>query len=465
MKCPICIEPFIDAVRSPCFHIFCRRCITTWLETETTCPMCRGNPHPMIAMEWETFDSTLESSENFGNSEESGNSGNSVNGAPKIVDVRGLILQELATMMPSTEFKPGKSQAEENFKRAVEPIETRKANFLLQQQIKYEEFLLQQQRRYEEFLKQQEVYKQEHDKIIAHSMSCIHEQYQRELTAEAVITKQEEARLEHIRLISDTCKSLSVQRSEVLDQHFDLYHSKAQRLCYGFLDMTSEEPSQPWSPEIKPLAYIKNTNKLLVGDGNKLWIFGESDKKLHYFSVACGKTHLYIIRRKSYMICNFSLRLLETITIESIISGKGWVFQGMTDDGFPLISNTKRHGGQVDMIQGIGEIRKDIQYIVVPWNYMPMGGYAGLQFLCAYGDEYYRGTRFSGRTRLVITDSEGPSICQSTKDGKSLVWRDKIYKVSDHEVKNFRFLSGPMVGDVPTVLVKSESKLTTIFLD
>ncbi|CAF0872445.1 unnamed protein product [Rotaria sordida] len=42
LKCPICTDPFLDPVSTPCKHTFCRRCIVTWLELhKTSCPSCR----------------------------------------------------------------------------------------------------------------------------------------------------------------------------------------------------------------------------------------------------------------------------------------------------------------------------------------------------------------------------------------------------------------------------------------
>lgn len=41
--CPICRQPFIQPMKSPCLHVFCRQCITEWLSPgdHTTCPTCR----------------------------------------------------------------------------------------------------------------------------------------------------------------------------------------------------------------------------------------------------------------------------------------------------------------------------------------------------------------------------------------------------------------------------------------
>lgn len=39
--CSICYEPLLDAVKLACDHVYCRECITTWLEHKNTCPMDR----------------------------------------------------------------------------------------------------------------------------------------------------------------------------------------------------------------------------------------------------------------------------------------------------------------------------------------------------------------------------------------------------------------------------------------
>jgi hypothetical protein len=40
-ECSICLEPPSDAQRTPCGHIFCRTCITAWLDSHPTCPTDR----------------------------------------------------------------------------------------------------------------------------------------------------------------------------------------------------------------------------------------------------------------------------------------------------------------------------------------------------------------------------------------------------------------------------------------
>jgi hypothetical protein len=40
VKCAICDENLSD-VQTSCKHLFCEDCITTWLETKSSCPYCR----------------------------------------------------------------------------------------------------------------------------------------------------------------------------------------------------------------------------------------------------------------------------------------------------------------------------------------------------------------------------------------------------------------------------------------
>lgn len=42
-KCTICLDDCEVAVRMKCGHIFHEICIDTWLEENTTCPLCRIN--------------------------------------------------------------------------------------------------------------------------------------------------------------------------------------------------------------------------------------------------------------------------------------------------------------------------------------------------------------------------------------------------------------------------------------
>lgn len=42
--CPICLtEPMASPVKTPCNHVFCRECITQWLNqpSKASCAMCR----------------------------------------------------------------------------------------------------------------------------------------------------------------------------------------------------------------------------------------------------------------------------------------------------------------------------------------------------------------------------------------------------------------------------------------
>ena len=39
--CPICYDSFNNPLKLSCSHIFCEGCISTWLDRETNCPMCR----------------------------------------------------------------------------------------------------------------------------------------------------------------------------------------------------------------------------------------------------------------------------------------------------------------------------------------------------------------------------------------------------------------------------------------
>lgn len=39
--CPICDDAWEFAVRTSCGHLFCRKCIGTWLGYASTCPICR----------------------------------------------------------------------------------------------------------------------------------------------------------------------------------------------------------------------------------------------------------------------------------------------------------------------------------------------------------------------------------------------------------------------------------------
>ena len=40
-QCPICYQDYADSVKTPCDHIFCKKCISSWIKTNQTCPCCR----------------------------------------------------------------------------------------------------------------------------------------------------------------------------------------------------------------------------------------------------------------------------------------------------------------------------------------------------------------------------------------------------------------------------------------
>ncbi|ESN98613.1 hypothetical protein HELRODRAFT_67009 [Helobdella robusta] len=40
--CAVCHDAFVSPVQLPCGHIYCDECITSWLDRERTCPMCRS---------------------------------------------------------------------------------------------------------------------------------------------------------------------------------------------------------------------------------------------------------------------------------------------------------------------------------------------------------------------------------------------------------------------------------------
>jgi tetratricopeptide (TPR) repeat protein len=47
ISCPICTDILHKALETHCGHAFCELCIRKWLDTHTTCPMCKKNPHPV----------------------------------------------------------------------------------------------------------------------------------------------------------------------------------------------------------------------------------------------------------------------------------------------------------------------------------------------------------------------------------------------------------------------------------
>lgn len=56
-KCPVCSSPMWDPIVTPCFHNYCRYCITKWLEEGSgTCPKCRA---PLTPADFKSVDRTL----------------------------------------------------------------------------------------------------------------------------------------------------------------------------------------------------------------------------------------------------------------------------------------------------------------------------------------------------------------------------------------------------------------------
>ena len=41
MSCSICMSELNDSITTPCNHTFCNGCLTKWLLTNESCPMCR----------------------------------------------------------------------------------------------------------------------------------------------------------------------------------------------------------------------------------------------------------------------------------------------------------------------------------------------------------------------------------------------------------------------------------------
>ena len=41
MTCSICMNDIVDCMKTPCDHEFCNSCLTHWLLTKNSCPMCR----------------------------------------------------------------------------------------------------------------------------------------------------------------------------------------------------------------------------------------------------------------------------------------------------------------------------------------------------------------------------------------------------------------------------------------
>jgi hypothetical protein len=41
-NCPICLEQLSNEIKTSCNHLFCKKCLDTWLSTKHTCPLCRN---------------------------------------------------------------------------------------------------------------------------------------------------------------------------------------------------------------------------------------------------------------------------------------------------------------------------------------------------------------------------------------------------------------------------------------
>ena len=54
-SCPVCLSPFrakkTSVVELPCRHVFCAKCTTKWMESHTTCPLCRAVVKPEVVIE------------------------------------------------------------------------------------------------------------------------------------------------------------------------------------------------------------------------------------------------------------------------------------------------------------------------------------------------------------------------------------------------------------------------------
>mmetsp|Transcript_3496 Transcript_3496/g.5453 ORF Transcript_3496/g.5453 Transcript_3496/m.5453 type:complete len:442 (-) Transcript_3496:26-1351(-) len=42
-SCSICFDPYLHPVSLPCSHVFCEHCIYEWLDSESSCPVCRAD--------------------------------------------------------------------------------------------------------------------------------------------------------------------------------------------------------------------------------------------------------------------------------------------------------------------------------------------------------------------------------------------------------------------------------------
>jgi hypothetical protein len=73
--CTICLETFSkkkkDVYMAPCNHLFHERCIKTWMEDHSSCPMCRKNCEFERTREiWKAFFSSIEKEISFPEADE-----------------------------------------------------------------------------------------------------------------------------------------------------------------------------------------------------------------------------------------------------------------------------------------------------------------------------------------------------------------------------------------------------------
>ncbi|CAF1298925.1 unnamed protein product [Adineta ricciae] len=59
-KCVICIQPFRSPTILHCQHIFCQKCIETWVESNKSCPVCRQSAEISVIKIDETLNKQLD---------------------------------------------------------------------------------------------------------------------------------------------------------------------------------------------------------------------------------------------------------------------------------------------------------------------------------------------------------------------------------------------------------------------